>query len=211
MMHKHIIILSLILWLCSMVSSYAGDSIELGIKTHLPRKTTPENQSSLDKANDTFSIETAFNLVNNNILKFSYPSSWSVVVSSDTQYLSTTLEIKPVAGKAFFMLMTPYGATDSRGPFTIEEMQDRATTKANALVDSSAEKRYSLSKLEGKQFKGYYFQMTDIAPKPDGWALVTQGFAATPTALMAFKIFTPSKESREVYQGLALIKNMTIE
>ena len=205
-MPRCIMVLWFSIFVITMQTSFAGDSFELKMKTPINKNPPPNVPIT---RNYLPSRVTTINLVNHGTLTFTLPENWILNVKEKGGWLPPSLEIKPVSGNDFLILISPLWVKNTTGSFTLPEMKKLADSSAKSLAATSEEGTYNLTRLDGQHLQGYYYQLTDKTPRPDEWKNLLQGMLFHGNIYFFFSIFTHSKDAPEVTQGLTLMKNMT--
>jgi hypothetical protein len=148
----------------------------------------------------------AYDLPGHGRLEFSAPRSWKDEVGRPPGDLPPTIEFSPAAGSSFSIQVTPLfspaGAPDFNRPETIRALLEEIGRKQ---LEASVEKEITLKEIKGHDAAGFYFTVTDRAPKPDEWTYLTAGAAGVGDLLVSFTILTNSLDSGELDQALRMI------
>jgi hypothetical protein len=208
-MHKRIIVFLLIILIFTLHSSYAGEAFELTMKTPINKNPPLKTPGSPKVDIIVSSTETTLSMPRHGKITLSLPKNWIIEVKDESDKVSPFLEINSPSGEDFSILVTPFWENSIKQPLTLDYIKNISIDNANSLSTTSVEGTYTLTKIEGPQLQGYYYQFTDKAPKPHEWACITQGTAGSDKIMILFTIFTKSKDSLEVTQGLSLVKSIT--
>ncbi|HYS05234.1 MAG TPA: hypothetical protein VEW47_08580 [Candidatus Dormibacteraeota bacterium] len=141
-------------------------------------------------------------------LEFSVPAAWKEEINRPPGDLPPTIEFSPAAGNEFSVQITPLfspaGDPDYNQMKKIRPLLEEIGRKQ---LEASVEKEITLQKIKGAEAAGYYFTVTDRAPKKDEWTYLTEGAAGVGDLLVSFTILTNSLDSGELRQALRLIES----
>jgi len=88
-----------------------------------------------------------------------------------------------------------------------EKIRPRLEEIGRKQLEASVEKVITLKAIKGAEAAGYYFTVTDRAPKKDRWTYLTEGAAGVGDLLVSFTILTNSLDSGELRQALRMIES----
>jgi hypothetical protein len=141
-------------------------------------------------------------------LEISPPGAWKEEVGRPPGDLPPTIEFSPPAGNRFSVQITPLfspaGDPDYNRPERIRPLLEEIGRKQ---LEASVEKEITLKEIKGPAAAGYYFTVTDRAPKTDEWTYLTAGAAGVGDLLVSFTILTNSLDSGELRQALRMIES----
>jgi len=150
----------------------------------------------------------AYDLPGHGRLELSAPAEWKDDVSRPPGDLPPTIEFSPASGNAFSLQVTPlFSPTadpDYNRPASLRPLLMKIGQKQ---LEESVEKEITLKEIKGHEVSGYYFTVTDRAPKPDEWTYLTEGAAGVGDLLVSFTILTNSLDSGELRQALRVIES----
>lgn len=73
---------------------------------------------------------------------------------------------------------------------------------------TSVEKKLVLKESRGPATAGYYYSLTDRAPKPGEWTYLTQGFFGIEDLMVYFTLLTNAKDSADGKAALDMLRTM---
>jgi hypothetical protein len=149
----------------------------------------------------------AYELPGHGRLEMSPPAGWKEELTRPPGDLPPTIEFSPPAGSGFSVQITPLfspaGDPDYNRPERIRPLLEAIGRKQ---LEASVEKEITLRQIKGPAAAGYYFTVTDRAPKKDEWTYLTAGAAGVGDLLVSFTILTNSLDSGELRQALRMIE-----
>ena len=112
------------------------------------------------------------------------PAAWSCSVTNSGRPGLVTVQVSGSESNGWVMLVT-FGprepGSDSRAKVTEAEAKARGRAE---------EAEVEIKELSGKAVRGYYFSMTDRAPRPGEFKCLTQGVAEAGEAEVAFTVLS---------------------
>ncbi len=137
-------------------------------------------------------------------LTLSIPASWRDEISTGL-YDMPTIILEPPAGESFKILISPsWGPSwkpDFNSPENIKKMYKQM---GDGLLPTAEETKLTLNELHGISGNGYYYSLTDKAPKPGEYKYMTQGGIGIGRLLLAFTILTHTSDSILLNQCLEI-------
>lgn len=126
-------------------------------------------------------------------IKFKIPKSWK----SECRKLSTekveTIIFEPRSGKSFKLMIDPLCDTKTKLISKNKEIiRGQVKKLGNKIISSAVEKELIIKDLVGNEAVGFYFSLTDKAPKPGEWRCLTQGRIGIGEYILHFTLFTQS-------------------
>lgn len=159
----------------------------------------------------TFAEETetrAFSLPSHGTLQLKVPKSWQSKVSQSPGEPSPSIVFFPQGKPAFLVLLSPIRAARPdvvlSGPAEVRKNVEQAAELARP---HAVEKAIQVRELKGPSIAGYYFQVTDKAPKPDEYKYMTQGMARLDTLLVTFTALTNDGQEHVSAQMISLLES----
>jgi hypothetical protein len=140
-------------------------------------------------------------------IEFTVPVAWKDEANRPPADLPPTIEYSPAEGNSFSVQITalrsPTGDPEFNRPEKIRTLLEEIGRKQ---LEVSVEKEIVLKEIKGPAVAGYYFTLTDRAPKKDEWTYLTAGAAGAGDLLLSFTILTNSVDSGELRQALKAIE-----
>jgi hypothetical protein len=128
-------------------------------------------------------------LPNHGKIKLNVPKSWESKISRPRNNLPPTIAFLSKTGSSFQVLLTPlWPGTEkaSSGQRNIKKDIEQIIEQVKPI---SIEKEIPIKELKGTSGVGYYFSMTDKAPKPGEFIHMTQGMYQLGELLVTFTAF----------------------
>ncbi len=149
-----------------------------------------------------------YTLPDHGSIQFQVPSSWEDRLAQPPDRLPPTIEFKQKAGHPFSMLITPiWPAKENTKLPDGDNLRKSVQEAADRIASGAVEKKINLIKLNGSSAYGYYFSVTDSAPKPGEYKYLTQGHVRVGDLMVIFTILTNDDQDKVISDGLALIKS----
>lgn len=119
-----------------------------------------------------------------------------------------TIFLTPEHGDSFNVQITPlYEAT----PPTLEAIGDRVRELAVSASLQVMESTITLKEIKGTSGAGYYFNVTDRAPKPEEFKFMTQGVLRVGELLLAFTILSNDGAEAAVSNTLKMLREARLK
>jgi hypothetical protein len=149
-----------------------------------------------------------FPLPDHGVFQMQVPAAWSDRVQQPPNSLPPTITFQPKQGKPFQVLVTPLWRLkpDVQMP-NKDELRQRVERSINAVRDAAVEKDIKTVELVGAAGPGYYFSVTDKAPKPDEFKYMSQGMLRVGELLATFTILTNDGQNQIAQDALAMLKS----
>jgi hypothetical protein len=138
------------------------------------------------------------------------PSGWRDSVRQPPQGLPPTIEFAPASGSDFSVLITILWK-QSGGATTPEEIRKVVEASGTEALSGSVEKELKLQPLDGAEFAGLYYSLTDRTikegkRKEGEWRCMAQGSGSLGDLALTFTILTHSADAPERSLALAMLK-----
>jgi hypothetical protein len=149
-----------------------------------------------------------YQLPDNSNIQFNVPVAWKDEVRRPPKNLPITIRFGPQTGGSFEVLLTPLWPRKSQAPqASAEKMRDLTHEAASKVKPKVVEKTIPIKELKGPAGSGYYFSVTDRAPKKGEYKFMTQGMIRIGEVLTTFTIFTNEGRESVVPEVLAMLKD----
>ena len=191
------------------VLSFKGDS---KIKEIIKSKITT-NQSSANQQIDDL-LQKEFAIPNHGTLVLNIPQNWNSKIEQPENNLPPTITIDTYGGKLRMMITPIWKDNENNKPFNLAEIKKLVEERGDELVQSAAEKNYTLRELNGVNLKGYYFDMlTDkkyetISPPTGEYKYIMSAKGGIDELLLIVTFFSNSNAPEQITQGLEMLKNI---
>ncbi len=134
-------------------------------------------------------------------------SSWKDELRQPPDRLPPTIVLKPASGNAFTMQMTPiWPSKKEMAPPTTQKIRELVQESAEKARPQSMEQVINLVELKGTSGMGYYFAVTDRAPKPGEYKFMIQGILTVGELMVTFTILTNDSRGEIARETLTLIR-----
>jgi hypothetical protein len=143
-------------------------------------------------------------LSSNQAVRLSVPQGWTDTVTNSLVKPVVTVRFSAAKGAEFAVLMT-FGPPE--GTNTLRADVERAARK---LTGASEQGRADIKNLKGKQTEGYYFSLTDKAPKQGEWKYLTQGVVRIEGWQAAFTILSNDPGLKIHERGLDMVRSAVL-
>lgn len=136
-------------------------------------------------------------------LHLEVPDAWQVKAKQTSDPPSVTLHFTPTAGDAFDVQVTSVWLDSERlSKMTAASVRASVQRTGEGLLAHAVEKAVELHDLSGAQTFGCYYSLTDSAPGPGEFTILTQGNFITGEILSAFTILYRTPASPDAAQAL---------
>src|SRR5262249_33294142 len=120
------------------------------------------------------------------ILALVVPEDWTESQEPARTDAPLTITFRPPPGRAFRVLVGVIPQSAERSP-DVRAIVERS---GRALLTSAVEDRLVVEELGGAQVSGFFFRLTDRAPKPDEYTYLIQGALRLADLLLTFTVLT---------------------
>ena len=152
--------------------------------------------------------ERRYALSDRGFLALAVPAGWKQEVRQRDTTIPPTIIYGPDSGSAFQVLVTPIWPMKEGVPQPTPEAMKSSILRAIEGVKSQAvEKSIDAIELKGKTVHGYYFQVTDRAPKPGEYKYMAQGMVGLEEIRVTFTILTNDGHRAVTDAALAMIRD----
>jgi len=140
-------------------------------------------------------------------LQVAVPAGWTVETRQAPKAdLPSTFLFTPVSGPAFRLLVTPLGSpTGEPGFNTPDWIKTQISRIRDLRLRVGIEKEAPLHEIRSKAGLGYWFSVTDPAPKPGEYEHLTQGALPAGDLCVSFTVLTHVAPPEGVADALALL------
>jgi hypothetical protein len=151
-----------------------------------------------------------YTLADHGSLQLQVPTGWKEELQQEHEQLLPTLVFTPTAGAPFGIVLTPLWPTEKDAPHPEPDALQRLVQHAAEEVRAvAAEPMIEILELTGTAGVGYYFSVTDPAPKPGDYKHMTQGILPVGILLLPFTIYTNDGQQDIVTAALTMLKSAT--
>jgi hypothetical protein len=127
------------------------------------------------------------------------PDSWKQHIDRSHKDLPSTIELTPNKGDEFIVLITPlYGAPASPDFNKPPGLKRLITGDLEQMLPSAVEKEIAIQEFKGVDSAGYYFFVTDKAPKPGDYPFAVRAIAGVGDLLLSVTVLCRTKDSAAI-------------
>lgn len=153
-------------------------------------------------------VEKRYRLPEHGYLQMTLPDAWQDELQQPPGVLPPTIEFRARQGNPFAVLVTPiWPARADVPPSTKESIRRSVEEAAAAVKDHAVERTIKLVEFSGASGPGFYFSVTDPAPKPGEYRFMTQGMVKVGGLLLTFTILTNDGGAQTTRDALAAIRS----
>ncbi len=143
----------------------------------------------------------SFALPQHGKLTLNVPSAWIQSVRQPSGDMPPTITFSPDKGDEFNVLITPLWSPRNDSTFNKpEKVRSLIDSDLRGMLPSAVEQQASIQEFKGFYGKGYYFILTDRAPKPGEYPYVVRAGVGVGDLLLSVTVLCRSKDS----DGIAL-------
>lgn len=153
-------------------------------------------------------VEKKFTLPQHGTFNVKAPTNWSDQIRQPPNNLPPTIRFGARDGAApFEVLITPIWRmrADIKLP-TKEELRQRVEKAIDPVRGDAVEKNINVVELPGVSGPGYYFAITDKAPKPGEFKYMSQGMILVGELVTTFTILTNDGQTQITQSALSMLK-----
>jgi hypothetical protein len=139
-------------------------------------------------------------------LEFSVPPSWrDSEVGPSPAGMPPTILLQPGSGSDFKVLITPIPARN-RSFSNPDALRRAVELKGRLALRTAVEDKIVLQEVRGPAAVGYFYSLTDKAPKPGEYEFMTQGLTSVGDLLLSITILSHTKDSQSVRDALSMFR-----
>jgi hypothetical protein len=136
------------------------------------------------------------------------PTLWKEETAQDRDRLFPTIVFTGKSEAPFDVVLMPIWPTEKGAPNPDHEALQRLVQRAAQGIKSQAvEKTTEVLEFEGAAGVGYYFSVTDHAPKPGEYKHMTQGILPVGILMLPFTVYTNDGQQDIVTEALTMLKS----
>jgi len=172
---------------------------------------TPHSSSAQTTAKPTDRMIYRFTVSKQNRLKLALPANWQAGMRQDARGITSTIRISPNGAEQFEMLISRIPRKNIQEPVTSEHLLQIVRETGQMAASQSAEQKLDVKEFGPGNWKGYYYRLTDKAPRPNEYKYMTQGAMSEGTVLFTFTFLTNSEKAFDQEQFLRLLSSAQLE
>ena len=141
------------------------------------------------------------------VLELNVPTSWRDDVHKSQENLPPTIVFKPSNGNDFEALISvSYDNAGNPGFNSPEAVRTLIEKDSQKILPKAVETKIVLKEIRGPDNIGYFYSLTDKAPKPGEFLYATRGGMITGNLLLTVTILHRVKESESLKEVLLMIR-----
>ena len=149
-----------------------------------------------------------YTLPDHGSLQLKVPTLWKEETAQDRDRLFPTIVFTGKSEAPFDVVLMPIWPTEKGAPNPDHEALQRLVQRAAQGIKSQAvEKTTEVLEFEGAAGVGYYFSVTDHAPKPGEYKHMTQGILPVGILMLPFTVYTNDGQQDIVTEALTMLKS----
>jgi hypothetical protein len=141
------------------------------------------------------------------VLELNMPISWQSNIYKPRENLPLTIIFAPTEGNDFQGLITvlwdTVGESDFNNPEKVRTLVEKDGKK---VLPRAVESTIVLKEIRGPQNTGYFYSLTDKAPKPGEFRYITRGEMIVRNLILNVTILHRVKESEAVREALFMLR-----
>lgn len=149
-----------------------------------------------------------YELRDRNSIELKIPTSWKSEMKDGPQLPYATITLQPKAGNPFDILISPivFRGNDANS-LSAKDIRRRVQAGIDVIKDRVVEKEVGVKELNGATGPGYYYTVTDRAPKPDEYKYMTSGMLRVGDLAVSFTVLTNDGQQKTIEQALAMLRS----
>ena len=149
----------------------------------------------------------SYQLAKHGSLQLSVPNSWNDQMRQRQPDSPPTILFTPERGYGFNVQVTPLwlAKQDAKLP-AMEELKTVISSAADDAKPHAVESEIPIREIQGASGAGYYFTLTDHAPKSGEFKFMTQGMLRVGKVMLAFTILSNDSTESAVADALIMLR-----
>jgi len=155
-------------------------------------------------------IEKRYTIPSHGMLKMNVPELWNDKFRQPPNDLPPTIVFEPKSGNSFKILVTVgWNLQKQEGFNSSKSVKNLIEQSGEEALPQAIETELALQELKGVSSTGYYFALTDKAPKAGEFKYLAQGGLGVGDLLLMFTILTNEKDSQVFFDALEMLRDAT--
>jgi predicted Zn-dependent protease len=178
-----------------------------GIQARLARlqnRALPVNRGTVTAGPDG---TTRYPLPDRSNLQFSLPAGW-VQEFAQPERGPATITLRSRESGQFLVAVTPVVQTEGSPKITVEDIKRNLQYTITAMKARALEHDIPMHQISGTDGPGFYYSMTDKAPRPGEYKYLTQGVLKVGNAFLNFSILSNDANSTAVQDSLEMLQRV---
>jgi len=149
-----------------------------------------------------------FPIPQHGVFKLQVPKAWKDRVSQPPGSPAPTIALSSGGQEAFEVLLSPIWRTWPAAPQAASaEIKRQVELSADRMKPNAVEKEVAIQEIKGASGVGYYFSLTDRAPKPGEFKYLLQGMIRVGELQVVFTVLTQDGGDSIRRQSIALVQS----
>lgn len=144
---------------------------------------------------------------NHGYLNLEMESNWFISINQPENNLPPTIEITTSDKKESMFLITVLWNAENDKPQEADKIKSLVEKDGNELIKSAEEKTLTIKEIKGRKAYGFYFLLTDKAPKPGEFKYIVRSGVGVGNLLLSATFLSNNKDSEDIKKALIMLKN----
>jgi hypothetical protein len=154
--------------------------------------------------------EKQYTIPSHGMLQMNVPELWNDKIRQPHDNSPPTIVFEPKSGNLFKILVTVgWNRQKQAGFHSSESVKNLVEKAAEKNLPQAIETELKLQELKGVSSTGYYFVLTDKAPKAGEFKYMAQGALGVGDLRLMFTILTNEKDSQVLFDALEMLRGAT--
>ena len=168
-------IIAISLCMCSTMATVAADESAIGVSQH------------------------SFAIPQHGVLTLRVPDTWKQDVNQPPGDLPPTITFSPAEGDEFVVLITPlWSPANNPAHNNPEKVKNLIDDDLKGMLPGAVEQQVDVQEFKGVDGTGYYFLVTDKAPKPGEYLYAVRAGIGVGDLLLSVTVLSRSKSSEGI-------------
>lgn len=148
-----------------------------------------------------------FSIPENGVLELNVPTTWQAKVQTGQEKMPPTLVFRPARGDDFRVLITVLWSKTGNQHFNSpEKIRMLVEREGHTLLPKAVETKLIIQQMRGVHNIGYFFSLTDKAPKPGEFLYMTRGAMTVGNLLLSATILYRVQDSESLKEALTMLR-----
>ena len=157
----------------------------------------------------TKSSDRRFPLPDHGTVTMTVPPIWTDQVRQPPDRLPPTIVFTPELGNAFRIMITPIWAANKDIPVPSDrDIRSSVEQSLEGIRGQAVESSIPVRELKREGVRGYYFSVTDRAPKPGEFKFMTQGAVASGSLIITFTVLSNDGTGKVEKDAITMISSI---
>ena len=149
-----------------------------------------------------------YELRDGNSIQLKTPVSWKSELKDGPRLPYATIAFRPLAGPAFEILISPIVFSGSEvKSLSATDIRRRVLAGLEVVKSQAVESEVEVKELKGAAGPGYYYTVTDRAPKAGEYKYLTSGIVRVGNLAVSFTVLTNDGQQNFIDEALAVLRS----